>query len=150
PEVADDVEQQGHSQDLDGRRPGACVHGRASSSTGWEWGWSADVGCGVGLGFGFGFGPARGTPTPGRAGAGPCVNWLKRSIRGPSELDKIDWNDGAILPIRRFRASAEPSPSNADTRAARPASSALLLNRMTSASAWALATMAEALSFAAS
>ena len=75
----------------------------------------------------------------------PCVNWPNRSISGPSEFDRIERNAGASLPIRMLRASAEPSPPKAATRAARPATSALLLNRITSASACALAVIAAGL-----
>jgi len=49
-----------------------------------------------------------------------------------------------------FLAMAEPSPSKAKTWAVRPAASAALSNLMTSASASALARIAEALSLVAS
>ena len=59
---------------------------------------------------------------------GRWVNWLNRSMSGPSELPRIVRNDGAILARSMFRAMAEPSPSNAATWAARPAASAALSN----------------------
>ena len=89
-------------------------------------------------------------PAATAASRGRSVNWRNRSISGPSELPRIVRNDGASLPSRMLRARAAPSPSNAETWAARPAASALLSNLITSASASALATIAEALSLAAS
>src|SRR5205823_93291 len=91
-DIADNVKQEDRRENLGDRAERACVHGRASSAS--DGGKTTDGAFGSGR-------LATGCAGDGDAAGGLCVNWLKRSIRGPSEFDKMVWNDGAILPIRR-------------------------------------------------